>query len=321
MCKIHDVIKNLKSAVTLDEVEKLKTQLLGSNGLITQAMQELSQLPIEVRKVRGKELNELKKMAEEIINIKRIECARVDVASKIDFTIPQQVQVGVRHPITRSIQILKRFFSQHGFVFANGLDIEDVYHNFEALNIPKNHPAMSNSDTFYISNEKLLRTHTTTVQIRLLEQLQDVDQDIRSYSIGRVFRNDAHDATHACSFYQIEGVVIEKNATLSHLKTFLEELCKTFFEKEVIVVFRPSYFPFTSPSCEADAIIEGRTLELGGCGIIHPDILQRFNMRHRNGFAFGFGLERLISIKYDLTSIHDLYNNHIPTIQYIAQCY
>lgn len=301
------------------ELEEIRVRLLGKNGTITCALKELADLPHEQKIAKAKLLNEQKQHITELINNRKQVFIKIE-KNTVDYTIPAKIALGNKHIITKSIEKLKQIFHIEGFEFVDGPDIESAYYNFEALNIPASHPARDNNDTFYIKNEFdkqeiLLRTQTTAVQIRLLEKLQKekIKKEIRSYSIGRVFRNDTHDATHSCSFFQIEGIIIEPCASMATLKGFMKALLENFFETEIEVTLRPSFFPFTTPSGELFMHMNGKTLEVGGCGMIHPDILSRYEQTEL-GFAFGLGLERLIMIKHKITSLQDLYSNHLPTL-------
>lgn len=342
----------IDEAKTNTRLEEIRIHLLGKNGVITNYLKTLEQYDIETRKTYGKTLNEIKTKLSTSIEEKKKLFNQKKVEDNFDYSIPFNAlnlrniptdlklfntPIGKRHIISTSIEKLDKIFQAASFQFINGPDIEDVYYNFEALNMPIEHPARDNNDTFYMQEpKKLLRTHVTAVQIRLLEQMKETPEDIkshpRSYSIGRVYRNDTHDATHACSFHQIEGVIIEEGVTMQHLKGFLEYILEEFFEQKTSIRFRPSYFPFTEPSCEVDIFIKnnsqkleittqgnGKPLELGGCGIIHSSILERFNQKDKQAFAFGMGLERLVMIKHGIANLHDLYDNHIPTLNYISQ--
>ncbi len=327
--------QQIDNVQSLQELNDLRVKLLGRNGIITNELKLLSALPIEERKNAGQKLNKQKIAIEEYINNKEktLQDAKRSI-NEIDYTIEIKSNIGMRHLLSKAIEKLDSIFANSGFANKIGPDIEDIFYNFEALNIDAAHPARDNHDTFYMQNSEnmLLRTHVTCVQIRLLEEMQKNKQkETRTYSIGRVYRNDTHDATHACSFQQIEGIIIEDGVTMEHLKGFLEHIYSEFFEQKVKLYFRPSHFPFTEPSCEVDVFTknvdgkliicdEGKPLELGGCGIIHPSILERFDLHNKQAFAFGMGLERLVMIKYGITNLHDLYNNHIPTLKHISQC-
>ena len=326
----------------INELNALRIKWLGKNGTLTQKLKSLAQYEMAQRKELGSKWNELKKEIEAQLVLQENELANFDNHDDYDYTLPfdktnlnevinKNITITKPHIINHTIERFHEIFKASGFKHLIGPDIEDAYYNFQALNIPTEHPARDNNDTFYLEEKnQLLRTHTTAVQIRLLESMQNQPHDVRSYSIGRVYRNDSHDATHASSFFQIEGIIIEDNITMQHLKGFLEHLFQEFFEQKINVLFSPSYYPFTEPSSQIDIFAkqengklvvtqEGQTLEIGGCGIVHPSILETFNQKGKTAFAFGIGLERLCMIKYGISNLHDLYSNYIPTMQYISQ--
>jgi len=348
MAELENYKKMLENAQTAREIDEIRVHFLGRNGILTNLLKSLSTLDVEARKVEGKRLNDLKTTIEAAIQA-RFEAVdeqnNANKKSEIDFTIPFSVNLGNEHLISASISKLHKIFEKAGFSFVIGPDIEDVFYNFEALNTPKEHPARDMQDSFYMVEEgKLARTQTTSVQIRLLEKMQENSKtadeksrqklsQTRGYTIGRVYRNDSNDATHGCMFQQIEGIILEDGVTMQHLKGFLEFVYSEFFERKVCIRFRPSYFPFTEPSCEIDVftkIVNGKRvlqddysgipLELGGCGIIHPKILENFGFAGKQAFAFGLGLERAIMVKHGITNFHDLYNNQVPILRYISQC-
>lgn len=321
--------KIIESATTIQSLHKIKAELIGENGFITNELKKLASLSIEEKKTLGPSLNTLKNnIAQEIK--KREEELSKQVLIKPDLGLLLEEAIGFKHIITESVEKLKDIFHEIGFEYFEGPDIEKTYYNFDALNMPENHPARDNNDTFYMNEDKteLLRTQVTAVQIRLLESIMKINKDVRAYSIGNVYRNDSHDATHSCQFQQIEGIILEKGVTIQHLKGFLEYLIEKFFERKAKIVFRPSFFPFTEPSCEVyaytqimeDKLIiceEGTPLEIGGCGIIHPSILKKFNKEGKQAFAFGMGLERWIMLKYGIKNIHSLYNNQINELKFL----
>ena len=327
-----EMIKKIESALNLKELENLRVELLGKNGTITKQLKELGQLSIEEKKTKGKAINELKNEIAQAIEIKKHMLSNKESDNEIDFTIPEKVSSGYSHIISQEIKTLNEIFNNIGFKAISGPDIESTYYNFEALNIEESHPARDDNDTFYMKeDEKLLRTQVTSVQIRLLEEMKRKEEtECRAFSIGRVYRNDNHDATHVSSFHQVEGIIIEENITMQHLKGFLTYLFEEFFQQKVNIRFRPSYFPFTEPSCEVDICAEvengklimkewgqGKALEVGGCGIIHPKILKNFGMPEANAFAFGMGLERMIMLKNNIPNINTLYNNQMPFLKTI----
>jgi len=318
-------IKQIKEAKSIEELHQIKAKLIGKNGEITNEIKNLSNLTIEEKRTKGKELNVAKNQIDQIIKEQEL-LIKSEHQKKLDCSYLPNVKIGKKHIITHSIELLNKIFADLGFEEIIGPDIEDAYYNFDALNMPENHPARDNNDTFYMEDNELLRTQVTAVQIRLLEKIKNEKKEIRAYSIGRVYRNDTHDATHSCMFQQIEGIILEKNITMQHLKGLLEHILERFFEKKIKTVFRPSFFPFTEPSCEVYAYTKiennklivtdtGDALEIGGCGMIHPSILKTFNKENEQAFAFGMGLERWIMLKYGINNLNILYNNQMPYLK------
>ncbi|WP_342261739.1 phenylalanine--tRNA ligase subunit alpha [Alphaproteobacteria bacterium endosymbiont of Tiliacea citrago] len=325
----NQAIEIIQETKSIQSLHKVKAELIGESGFITNELKGLGKLSLEEKKFFGPLLNGIKNKISTLIKEKEEEFSQKN-CEKTDFGLLPETDIGLKHIVSESIELLHTIFNNIGFEFFEGPDIEKTYYNFDALNMPEDHPARDNNDTFYMSNDKseLLRTQVTAVQIRLLESISRINKDIRAYSIGNVFRNDSHDATHSCQFQQIEGIILEKGVTMQHLKGFLEYLLESFFERKVKVEFRPSFFPFTEPSCEVFAYAkvengklilseDGEPLEIGGCGIIHPTILERFNKPNAQAFAFGMGLERWIMLKYGIKNIHSLYNNQINELKNI----
>lgn len=314
------IIDNISS---IKELHELKAQLLGKNGSITQKVQLLLSLTVEEKKKQGKLINEEKELVKKLIKEKENQLSRKKLEIYDHAIFNTQDQVGLQHIVSKSIDLLKQIFEDIGFTFYEGPDIEKTHYNFDELNMPIEHPARDNNDTFYMNDTKteLLRTQVTAVQVHVLEAKQNDLSDIRAYSIGNVFRNDSHDQTHSCQFNQIEGIIVEEGVTMRHLKGFLEYILENFFEKKVEAIFRPSFFPFTEPSCEVymsfPASKNNELLEIGGCGIIHPSILKKYKKENRQAFAFGMGLERFIMLKHNISNIHTLYNNYMPELKTI----
>lgn len=313
----------LNKISTIQELHKLKSELIGDKGSITQKVKTLANLSIEQKRIQGNLINEEKELVKKLIKDKEAQLKRTNQEVYDHALFDSSNQLGLKHIITESIELLDQIFEDVGFTFYEGPDIETSYYNFDALNMPFEHPARDNNDTFYMNNEKteLLRTQVTSVQVHVLEDNMQNNNDIRAYSIGNVFRNDTHDATHSCQFQQIEGIIVEKGVTIRHLKGFLEYILENFFQKKLETIFRPSFFPFTEPSCEVymsfSSNKQNNLLEIGGCGIIHESILKTFNKEKRQAFAFGLGLERLIMLKYGIKNIHTLYNNKMPELSNI----
>ena len=228
----------------------------------------------------------------------------------IDVTLPgKDISFGSRHPITITINNIIDILSNYGFTSVDGLEIEDEFHNFEALNISDNHPARDMHDTFYVSEDKLLRTHTSSVQIR---SMLSSEPPLKIMTPGKVYRCDS-DPTHSPMFHQIEGLHIDENINFGHLKGTLINFIKEFFGKEMEIRFRPSYFPFTEPSAELDIKFNGKWLEVLGCGMVHPNVLANVDIDNKKytGFAFGLGIERLAMLKYSITDLRMFYENDI----------
>jgi phenylalanyl-tRNA synthetase alpha chain len=321
LSKLETAIAELKSIDTMDGIENIRITYLGKKGLITQEMQKLGQLSPEQRKKTGQELNVIKTKLLEAIKTKQTQIRETEINSglmsdAIDITLPaREKEYGTIHPISYVAKEIAEIFSNIGFDSEYGPDIDDDYHNFTALNIPEHHPARDMHDTFYLSSPvkelHLLRTHTSNVQIR---KMSNAKPPFRFIAVGRVYRRDS-DLTHSPMFHQIEGVCIDKNIDMGHLKGCLQQFITSFFEgKEIDVRFRPSYFPFTEPSAEVDISINGSSwLEVLGCGMVHPNVLKNLNMdpKIHQGFAFGIGLERLAMLKYGIKDCRSFFEGDI----------
>lgn len=317
-------IQNATDAKTLDNV---RVEYLGKKGLITGYVKELGNLSAEERPLIGKEVNLAKQevagltevrsklLAEQAMN------AALD-AETVDVTLPgRNAEVGGLHPVTRTLQRIEQYFRQIGFQIAEGPEIEDGDHNFTALNIPESHPARAMHDTFYFNAEMLLRTHTSPVQIRVMENEQP---PLRIIAPGRVYRCDS-DLTHTPMFHQVEGLMVDENISFTDLKGILADFLQAFFEKPLNVRFRPSYFPFTEPSAEADieCVICGGEgcrvcshtgwLEVLGCGMVHPKVFEHVNIDSEKylGLAFGMGVERLAMLRYGVNDLRLFFENDL----------
>lgn len=304
-------IQALESLTALDD---LRVHLLGKNGLVTQQLKTLGTLAPEERKSKGAEINALKEhitlAIEEKKTLLKMQALELRlVHEKVDITLPaRQEPIGKIHPLSKTIQEIIQYFSQIGFQVFDGPHIESQELNFDALNIPAHHPARQSHDTFYVAeSHEVLRTHTSPVQIRTL---RDHKPPIRFLAPGRTFRSD-YDATHTPMFHQIEGVVIEEGINFGHLKGTLIDFCRWFFENPAMNLrFRPSFFPFTEPSAEVDISWKNdKWLEILGCGMIHPIVLQNCGIdpTQFQGFAFGMGAERLAMLKYGIEDIRSFY--------------
>ncbi len=323
-----------KQSTSLQALEEIRVKYLGKSGIITSQMKNIATLPAEEKKAFGAEVNNAKDLVTAAIDAKKAELEEVELSARlanesVDITLPiRPAQKGSIHPISKVTEEVTAILSAMGFAVETGPEIEDDFHNFGALNIPDNHPARQMQDTFYlegISGEKplLLRTHTSSVQIRTMEKtMQNGGKPpFKFIAPGRVYRSDM-DMTHTPMFHQIEGLYIDKNVNMGHLKGVLHEFLKAFFEVDAVPIrFRPSFFPFTEPSAEVDIgcarsregvkIGEGSDwLEILGCGMVHPNVLKNvgINPDEYQGFAFGIGLERLAMLKYGAPDLRDFFD-------------
>ena len=309
----------LSQSDNLDSLEEAQRSLLGKSGEITSKLKELGSLPPEERKSAGKELNILKNSLQEIYQARKLELRRIEADKKlqedsIDVSLPgRQRKKGSIHPVTQTITEISSFFTSKGFSVASGPEAESDYYNFEALNIPADHPAKDMHDTFYLDNGDLLRTHTSPVQVRVMEENEP---PLRIICPGRVYRKDS-DLTHTPMFHQIEGLLIEEDASFSQLKGLLEDFISDFFGSDTDIRFRPSYFPFTEPSAEVDIKWKKGWLEILGCGMVHPNVLEMAGIDSKKftGFAFGLGPERIAMLKHDIPDLRAFFENDIRFIK------
>lgn len=317
-------IQNATDAKTLDNV---RVEYLGKKGLITGYVKELGNLSAEERPLIGKEVNlakqEVAGLTEARTKVLAEQAMHAALAAEtVDVTLPgRNAEVGGLHPVTRTLQRIEQYFRQIGFQIAEGPEIEDGDHNFTALNIPESHPARAMHDTFYFNAEMLLRTHTSPVQIRVMEEQQP---PLRIIAPGRVYRCDS-DLTHTPMFHQVEGLMVDENVSFTDLKGILADFLQAFFEKPLNVRFRPSYFPFTEPSAEADieCVICGGEgcrvcshtgwLEVLGCGMVHPKVFEHVDIDSEKylGLAFGMGVERLAMLRYGVNDLRLFFENDL----------
>lgn len=311
----------LRAAKELPALERAKGQFLGPDGSFTALMRELGTLAKEVRPIAGKAINAAKQELEGILAEKRAELELRAALPKepADFTLPgRRRPVGHLHPLTEVTDDIVRAFRRLGFAVADGPEIEDEYHCFDALNTPKDHPARDSQDTFFIdtTGRPLLRTHTSSVQIRVMEK---TPPPIRIVVPGRVFRRDNADATHNPTFHQIEGLYVDKGVTVSDLKGTVEAVFKEVLGNDVKLRFRPHYFSYTEPSLEIDftnSLVKklGKDwLEIAGCGMVHPQVFETvgYDPEVWSGWAFGFGIERIAMLRYGITDIRLFYENDV----------
>jgi phenylalanyl-tRNA synthetase alpha chain len=289
---------------------------MGKKGKITDLMKGLGKLSNEERPAAGQKINQAKQEVQGLINAKlkaqqEAELNEKLVAESVDVTLPgRSHQVGNLHPVNRTIARIESFFGDLGFEVKTGPEVEDGFHNFDALNIPANHPARADHDTFYFNPDVMLRTQTSGVQIRTMEAQKP---PIRIISPGRVYRND-YDQTHTPMFHQVEGLMVDKKVSFAELKGILHDFLNHFFEEEMTVRFRPSYFPFTEPSAEVDVMSkDGKWLEVLGCGMVHPNVLKAVNVDPElyTGFAFGMGVERLTMLRYGVNDLRAFFENDL----------
>ncbi|OPZ78361.1 MAG: Phenylalanine--tRNA ligase alpha subunit [Alphaproteobacteria bacterium ADurb.Bin438] len=329
-----EISDKILKAVTVQDIEQIRVEILGKKGFITEKMKGLGALSPEERKLEGQKLNLLKTEIEEAISSKKQELELKAInekleSEKVDITLPiRQRNVGRIHPVSQTMEEMISILGSFGFALAEGPDIEDDFHNFQALNIPESHPARQMQATFFIEGEEgvVLRTHTSPVQVRTMEK---GELPIKIIAPGRVYRCD-WDMTHTPLFHQIEGLVIDKKTNMGDLKGCLIEFVKKFFEMdEVPVRFRPSFFPFTEPSAEMDIgcsrengefKIEANKgwMEVLGCGMVHPNVLKNSGIdpEEYQGFAFGFGIDRFAMLKYGIPDLRDFFEGDIRWIKH-----
>jgi len=308
---ISELREKLKECKSPHDIANIKAHYLGKTGIVTNEFGKLKDASLEEKKELGKSLNILKGQTQELIALQLDNIQKTKENNDfIDVTLPgKNISMGSRHPISITINQITSILSNHGFTSVSGIEIEDEFHNFEALNIPDTHPARDMHDTFYVSDNKLLRTHTSSVQIR---SMLSNKAPLKIMTPGKVYRCDS-DPTHSPMFHQIEGLYIDKNVNFCHLKGVLINFIKEFFGKDMEIRFRPSYFPFTEPSAELDIKFQGKWLEVLGCGMVHPNVLSnvKINTKQYSGFAFGLGVERLAMLKYDIVDLRMFYENDI----------
>ncbi len=306
----------IADAKDIQSLEDVRVQFLGKKGQITELLKSLGKMDHEQRKEMGQAINKAKGQVQQLLTARRealqSEALNAKLAAEtIDVTMSGRgTEVGNLHPVTRTINRIQSFFGDLGFEVKQGPEVEDGFHNFDALNIPEHHPARADHDTFYFTPETVLRTQTSGVQIRTMEKEQP---PLRIISPGRVYRND-YDQTHTPMFHQVEGLMVDKNVSFAELKGILHDFLQNFFEEDLQVRFRPSYFPFTEPSAEVDVMGKnGKWLEVLGCGMVHPNVLRAVNIdpEEYTGFAFGMGVERLTMLRYGVNDLRAFFENDL----------
>ena len=298
------------------ELEQVKAKYLGKEGSLTALLKGLGKLSAEERPVAGARINQVKQGIEAALHQRREtlqqnKLAQQLAAESLDVTLPGRgLGTGGLHPVTRTLERIEQLFHSLGFATAFGPEIERDFYNFTALNILENHPARAMHDTFYIDPQHVLRTHTSPVQVRYMEANQP---PLKIISSGRVYRVDS-DATHSPMFHQVEGLWVDEEISFANLKGVVQDFLQRFFERDDLQVrFRPSFFPFTEPSAEMDMSWNGGWLEIGGCGMVHPNVLKHVNIDSEKylGFAFGLGVERLAMLRYGVSDLRQFYESDL----------
>lgn len=325
---VSDAEKAINDAADLKSLDDIRVTYLGKKGSITERMKMLGKLPKEEKPVAGQAINVAKQAVQKSLEARKETLNNAELEAKltsetIDVTLPGRgQQAGGLHPVTRTMERIEELFSQMGFEVATGPEIEDEFHNFEALNIPETHPARAMHDTFYFPDGRLLRTHTSPVQVRTMKEKEP---PLRVIAPGRVYRCDS-DITHTPMFHQVEGLMVDENVSFTDLKAILIDFLQKFFEQDDLSVrFRPSYFPFTEPSAEADieCVMCGGEgcrvcshtgwLEVLGCGMVHPNVFKSVDIDNEKyiGFAFGMGVERLAMLRYGVNDLRLFFENDL----------
>ena len=335
MIDTKEILKRIENAKSTSELDSVNVEVLGKSGTLSLELRSLGKMTPDERKVRGAELNQIKSEIISALDAKRSILELKEINEKLqsdraDITLTKsEMQRGFVHPLTQVREEFLQIFGSLGFrlVSAGDPDVEDDFHNFTALNVPEYHPARSMQDTFFVEGGNILRTQTSSVQIREMERS---GVPVKVITMGRVYRSD-WDATHTPMFHQIEGLYIDKNVTMAHLKGCLIDFLKAFFETDdVPIQFRPSYFPFTEPSAEMDircTIANGelkigasgnRWLEILGCGMVHPNVLRAVgvNPDEYQGFAFGMGIERLAMLKYGIPDLRTFFESDVRWLKH-----
>ncbi len=319
--------KEIQNASCMQDILLLKSKFVGKKSTLSSLMKRLGEIPKEERPAFGKRVNEVKKSILELLKIQENvirdkEYEKTLLSEKLDLSMPgRKIHSGALHPITKIWREIEDSFISMGFDVAEGFDIEDEYHNFDALNTPQDHPARDLTDTFYIHDDVLLRTQTSTVQIRVMEKYKP---PIRIISPGRCYRND-NDASHSPNFHQVEALVIDKNITFAHLNDILNIFVKMIFGENISSRIRPHFFPFTEPSAEIDIVCVNcggkgcnvckgsGWLEMGGAGMVDPNVLEGLGIDSEKftGYAFGLGIDRMAMLKYKIPNMKLLFENDI----------
>jgi phenylalanyl-tRNA synthetase alpha chain len=326
--------KAVAAAEDLKALDDIRVHYLGKKGELTALLKSLGKLSAEERPAAGQAINQAKQAVQALIEARKAELEKADIEARlareaVDVTLPGRGQQrGGLHPVTRTLERIEAIFREAGFHVEDGPEIEDEFHNFEALNIPEHHPARAMHDTFFVRPGEVLRTHTSPVQIR---SMMESEPPLRLIAPGRVYRCDS-DVTHTPMFHQVEGLLVDRNVSMGHLKGILVDFLRAFFEKDLAVRFRPSYFPFTEPSAEVDmeCVICGGDgcrvcsgtgwLEVLGCGMVHPEVFRHVNIDSEEwrGYAFGMGVERLAMLRYGVDDLRLFFENDLRFLRQFA---
>ena len=311
---------DISASLNLASLDQVRVRFLGKKGELTVQLKGLGSLPKAERPAAGEAINQAKQALQDSFQQRRSELQSQHLQAELDATVVdvslagRGQRPGGLHPVSVTLERIETIFRAAGFAVHQGPEIEDEFHNFTALNIPADHPARAMHDTFYLPSGKLLRTHTSPVQIRaMMEQ----GAPIRLIAPGRVYRCDS-DITHTPMFHQVEGLVVDRNVSFANLKAALHEFVERFFERQAELRFRPSYFPFTEPSAEVDVLSEsGEWLEILGCGMVHPNVLQTVGIdpEEFTGYAFGMGVERLAMLRYGVNDLRLFFENDLQFLR------
>lgn len=326
---LNQAVQQFASIANAAELEQAKARFLGKEGSLTALLKGLGKLSAEERPAAGARINEVKQQIEAVLNARRDAIQKIALQAKLagealDVTLPGRgLGVGGLHPVTLTLERIEMLFHSIGYAVAEGPEIESDFYNFTALNISDDHPARAMHDTFYIDEKHVLRTHTSPIQIRYMQDhmakykhLESMP-DIRIIAPGRVYRVDS-DATHSPMFHQVEGLWIGERVSFADLKGVIADFLKCYFESEDLKVrFRPSFFPFTEPSAEMDMSWGDRWLEIGGCGMVHPNVLKHVGIDSEKyiGFAFGVGVERLAMLRYGVNDLRLFFENDLQFLK------
>ncbi|MCS3745047.1 phenylalanyl-tRNA synthetase alpha chain [Xanthomonas arboricola] len=320
-------LADVAAAQTPDQLEALRVALLGKSGSVTAQLKQLGTLPPDQRKAAGEAINQTRDTLTAALSERKatLETAALDArlaGERIDVTLPgRRSERGGLHPVTRTLERIVEIFARLGYELSDGPEIEDDWHNFEALNFPPHHPARAMHDTFYFGDGRLLRTHTSGVQVRYMDAHKP---PLRMIAAGKVYRSDS-DQTHSPMFHQVEGLLVDEHSTFADLKGTLSEFVRAFFERDFEMRFRPSYFPFVEPGAEVDIAWQQpdgstRWLEVLGCGMVHPNVLRSVGIdpERYTGFAFGLGVERFAMLRYGVNDLRAFFENDVRFLRQFA---